>query len=83
MIILRYVGAFLFFLLSTPSIAQSQLEIENLQQKVDSMFQDRSDGVHPGSAILIVKNKNLILNKGYGIYLTEIYVWKLFGMTHL
>lgn len=62
----RFIGAILFLILSTSIFAQSQIEMENLQQKVDSMFLDIKDGVNPGTAILIVKDKNIILNKGFG-----------------
>lgn len=64
--ILRFISAILPLLLSTSTIAQSQIKMENLQQKVDSMFLDIRDGVKPGTAILIVKDKSVILNKGFG-----------------
>lgn len=63
---LRFISTVLSLLLITSTIAQSQIEIETLQQKVDSMFLDISDGVNPGTAILIVKDNNVILNKGFG-----------------
>ena len=62
----KFITILLFPLLSTSFFAQSQSEIENLPQKVDSMFLDIKDGLHPGTAILIVKDKDVILNKGFG-----------------
>lgn len=64
--ILRFISTILPLLLSTSIVAQSQIEMENLQHKVDSMFLDIKGGVKPGTAILIVKDGNVILNKGFG-----------------
>ena len=44
----------------------AQITSADLQQKVDSMFGGMAKNA-PGSAVLVVKNKEIILNKGYGL----------------
>ncbi len=44
----------------------AQITSTDLQQKVDSMFGGMAKNA-PGSAVLVVKNKEIILNIGYGL----------------
>jgi CubicO group peptidase (beta-lactamase class C family) len=59
----------LILFLSFPlfSILQAQVSPKILHQKVDSLFVGMEDMKTPGSAILVVKDKKVILNKGYGL----------------
>jgi len=57
---------FLFVIVSsTPILAQ--IQPEELQQKVDSLLLETVSDITPGSAVLVVKDKEIILNKGYGL----------------
>lgn len=59
---------FLFFLVFfTYSISQAQLSPAALQEKVDAMLLNTENSKGPGSAVLVVKDKKVILNKGYGL----------------
>ena len=64
--IFKLLTYFLLLLFCNVIVAQSHLNLEHLQQRVDSMFLDIATGIHPGSAISVVKDNNIILNKGYG-----------------
>ncbi len=56
---------FIFFAISEQ--AQAQIQPEALQQKVDSLLLETVSELTPGSAVLVVKDKEIILNKGYGL----------------
>ncbi len=59
---------FLFLLLTTISTpVLGQIQPEELQQKVDSLILETVSGMTPGSAVLVIKDKEIILNKGYGL----------------
>ncbi|MCE7992529.1 MAG: serine hydrolase [Roseivirga sp.] len=48
-------------------IAQGQITPAELRQKVDAFFPDLENSSAPGSAILVVKGGETIINKGYGM----------------
>lgn len=57
---------FIFFIAISTSL-QAQIQPEVLQQKVDSLLLETVSDMTPGSAVLVVKNKEIILNKGFGL----------------
>ncbi len=58
----------LFFSFIAISIqAQVQIQPEVLEYKVDSLLLETVSELTPGSAVLVVKDKEIILNKGYGL----------------
>lgn len=63
--ILRPILFVLFVAIFTP--IQAQIQPEVLQQKVDSLLLETVSDMTPGSAVLVVKDKEIILNKGYGL----------------
>ncbi|GAB5410437.1 MAG: hypothetical protein BalsKO_28020 [Balneolaceae bacterium] len=57
---------FLFLITFSTSVV-SQIQPDVLQHRVDSLLLETVSDVTPGSAVLVVKNKEIILNKGYGL----------------
>lgn len=56
---------FSFFAISMS--AQAQIQPEELHKKVDSLLHETVSDITPGSAVLVVKNGEIVLNKGYGL----------------
>ena len=63
--ILSIILFILFVTISKPT--QAQIQPEELEQKVDSLLLETVSDKTPGSAVLVIKNKEIILNKGYGL----------------
>ncbi len=57
---------FLFLIVFSASVV-SQIQPKELHQKVDSLLLENVSENTPGSAVLVVKDKEIILNKGYGL----------------
>lgn len=63
--ILSIILFILFVTISKPT--QAQIQPEELEQKVDSLLLETVSDKTPGSAVLVIKDKEIILNKGYGL----------------
>lgn len=57
---------FLFLIIASAPVL-AQIQPEELQQKVDSLLLETVSDITPGSAVLVIKDKEVILNKGYGL----------------
>ncbi len=57
----------LALLFLTNSIAGAQVSQQELENKVDAIYLKASDASTPGSAVLVVKDGEIVLNKGYGL----------------
>ena len=57
----------LFVVYSYNCTSQNPISTNQLHQKIDSIFVGIDLSVTPGSAILVVKDGNILLNKGYGL----------------
>ncbi|MEO1021565.1 MAG: serine hydrolase domain-containing protein [Bacteroidota bacterium] len=61
-----YILPFLFIMaLYVP--LHAQIEPNILEEKVDSLLSESISDVTPGSAVLVIKDKEIVLNKGYGL----------------
>ena len=50
-----------------PIIIHAQTSKANLESKIDSLFSDIGNKQVPGSAVLVVKDGEVLLNRGYGL----------------
>ena len=57
----------LLLLYSCNKISQNPISSNELLQRVDSLFVDIDVSVTPGSAILVAKDGDILLDKGYGL----------------
>ena len=57
----------LLLLYSCNKISQNPISSNELLQRVDSLFVDIDVSVTPGSAILVAKDGDILLHKGYGL----------------
>ena len=65
---------FVSALLTTTMNINAQVTPEKLEQKTDSIFSQLTDESKPGSAVLVVKDGAILLNKGYGLASLEFKV---------
>lgn len=57
----------LLFSITCTSPLPSQISSKDLEKKVDAFFVDIAGKQMPGSAVLVVKDGKILLNKGYGM----------------
>lgn len=57
----------LLVLLTVTANINAQINTEELELKADSIFSKLTDKAEPGSAVLVVRDGTILLNKGYGL----------------